>query len=248
MKITVLGCGSSNGVPEIACKCNVCTSNAPYNKRTCSAIVIEDKDTKILVDFGYDIKHQLVNNGIMNLDAAILTHDHADHVSGLDHLKIFNFLYKKPLKIYMDNYSMVNLSKRYNYLVEAKQIEFEQIDFYDKVTIKNLQLQFFKQHHGKKINSIGIRVNNFVYSSDVKDFPQKTWPFLQNINLWILDCIGFESTSSHCGLDKVIKWYKEFLPKKLYLTNMTHHIDYFEIQKHLPVNVKPCYDGMVLSI
>ena len=247
LKVTILGCGSSCGVPVIGCKCSVCKSDSPYNKRRSASILIESKAARILVDFGFDIKNQLIDAKVDFLDAAILTHDHADHVSGVDHLRIFKWLTGDALKIVTDAGSANKLRERYDYLISNEQLMIEEVGCYSPYKIKDTELQFFWQEHSD-IGSLGVRINDFVYSCDVSDFPEGSHKFLENIDCWVLDCCGFRSSFAHAGLDKVLEWNELFKPKRIYLTSMRDEIDYFEIQKYLPDNIKPCYDGMVLEL
>lgn len=165
MKVTILGCGSSCGVPVIGCKCSTCKSESPYNKRRRSSILIESKMTKILVDFGFDIKNQLVDAEVDFLDAAILTHDHADHVSGIDHLRIFKWLNSKVdgnvnsegLRIITDHGTANKILDKYEYLFKNDLLSIDKIDFYDRKRIKDIEMQFFFQEHSD-IGSLEVRV------------------------------------------------------------------------------------------
>lgn len=247
VKITVLGCGASLGVPVIGCECNVCSSTSVYNKRTRSSIYIDDDDSQILIDFGFDIKDQLIREKIKKIDAAILTHDHADHVSGIDNLRVFPFLQKKPLEIFSDAKTIARTQVRNSYLFTPEKLIARPVDFFTKCTINTIEVQFFKQDHGP-VDSLGIRIGNFVYSSDVADFPAESKTFLQNIKVWILDCMAYQSNDNHAGLDKVLQWNQEFKPEQILLTNMNHFVDYHEILKILPPNIQPLYDGYKLIV
>ena len=242
LKVTILGCGGSLGVPRIGCDCSVCCSDSIYNKRTRSAIFIESTRAKILVDFGYDIKNQLIKENVREIDAAILSHDHADHVSGIDDLRIFSFIQKEALSIYTENATATRIRQRYAYLFESRQLISKPLSFYDKFNIKDLEVQLFKQNHGS-IDSLGIKINNFVYSCDVADFPIESRNYLHNLDVWIVDCRDYSSNSRHAGLDKVLEWNEEFKPKKIYLTNLAHGLDYHELLNSLPRHIKPLYDG-----
>ena len=247
LEITVLGCGSSLGVPVIGCDCAVCKSRSSYNKRSRSAIYISGNNTKIIIDFGFDIKDQLIKANIKELDGAILTHDHADHVAGIDNLRVFSFLQNCPLAIYTDIDTANIIEDRYNYLFVKKALIMRPVDFFAKFKVNNLEIQFFRQNHGE-IDSLGVRVGDFVYSNDVVNFPVESEPYLYNIKIWILDCIDYISNDVHSGMDKVLQWNEKFKPEKIYLINMHHNIDYHTISKELPHNIEPLYDGYKLVI
>ena len=252
MEVIILGCGFSLGCPVLACNCNVCTSNEKYNKRMRSAIIIRDHLSIILVDFGPDIKTQLLINNISKLDAIICTHDHADHTSGIDELRIFGYNAQKPIPLYSTAETSLSLQRKHGYLFRQDQgvgpfLEKVEITTYDKIKINNIEIQLFDQIHGEN-TSLGMRINNFVYSNDITNFPENTLPFLKNIDCWVLDCVDYKNTSAHSGLEDVLAWRERFAPKQIYLTNLGHNLDYNKLLKELPKNVQPAYDGISVTI
>ena len=247
IQVTILGCGSSLGVPVIGCNCSVCKSTSPYNKRTRSSIFINNGDSNVLIDFGFDIKDQLIREGITRLDAAILTHDHADHVSGIDNLRVFPLIQEKPLDIFTDSNTGQIIENRYKYLFNHNKLIIKPVDFFAKLKIGSLTIQLFKQYHGP-INSLGLRIGDFIYSSDVNDFPEESKSFLYNSKVWILDCLDYKSNGAHAGLDKILLWNQQYQPKQIFLTNMRHTINYHKIVKELPDNIAPLYDGFKFTI
>jgi phosphoribosyl 1,2-cyclic phosphate phosphodiesterase len=248
VEVTILGCGASLGVPIIGCKCSTCMSNLAYNKRTRSSVLFTKNKKNILVDFGLDIRHQLIREKIDLLECAILTHDHADHVGGIDDLRVFSRLRGGPLPIYSDPETINAISKRYEYMLYENHIEMKKLDgFETQVTLADIDIQFFRQDH-RNIDSLGIRIGNFVYTNDVIDYPKESEIFIANAKYWMIDCMDYMSTTAHFGLEKVMFWYEKFKPEFVYLVNMSHTIDYFEVQKHLPNNIKPSYDGFKLQI
>ncbi len=246
-RLQILGCGSSWGVPVASCKCDVCLSDSPFNKRNRSSLLISDEATNILVDCGFDIRHQLLKYDICKIDAAILTHDHADHVSGLDELRVFKILHGIVPDLYSDTGTLNVIMERFAYLFDSKLFTPKAIDFYSKLKINDIELQFFKQDHGV-MDSLGFRIGDVVYSNDLIDYPQQSKQYLKNSRIWIMDCIDYKSTLTHCGLDRVMKWKQEFSPQKIYLTNLSHDLDYFELKSKLPSDIEPAYDGLVIEI
>ena len=195
-----------------------------------------------MVDFGFEIREQLIKAGITKLDAAILTHDHADHVQGIDNLRVFPFMKQKPLPIITDRATASAIENRYKYLFHEKCLKTQIIQYEDNITIGDLKLQLFRQHHGP-IDSLGIKIEDFVYSNDVSSFPAISEKFLYDLKYWVLDCRAYVSNNHHLGLEKVLELNEKYKPQQLLLTNLGHEIDYEEITKLLPKNIKPLYDG-----
>lgn len=248
VKVTVLGCGASLGVPIVGCDCKVCSSDSPYNKRTRSSLLLTNEGKNVLIDFGLDIRSQLLRENVKMLDSAILTHDHADHVCGIDDLRVFRRNRGSALPIYTDADTADILRKRYSYMLDEDHIEPRNLeDFECKQTLAGIDIQFFRQNH-RNIDSLGIRIGNFVYSNDVIKYYDESKPYLENAEILLIDCIDFQSTDAHFGLDDVLKIVETYKPKQTYLINMSHTIDYFEIQKQLPEHIKPAYDGLSFEV
>jgi len=248
VKVRVLGSGSSLGVPVVGCKCNTCQSDSPYNKRTRSSIMFSNNDQNILVDFGLDVRAQLLREKIDKLHYAILTHDHADHVGGIDDLRVYSRIMNGPLPIYTDERTADIISNRYRYMINENHIKPTKLDgFETKLNLADIELQFFRQNH-RDIDSLGIRIGDFVYSNDVIKYYPESEKYMENAKILLLDCLDYTSTDAHFGLDDVLKVVDKYKPEQVFLVNMNHNIDYFEIQKELPDNIKPAYDGMVLEI
>jgi phosphoribosyl 1,2-cyclic phosphate phosphodiesterase len=253
INITILGCGSSVGVPVIACNCMVCSSCEPKNKRSRSSILIETpSEENILVDFGADMREQFLRNKITKISAAILTHDHADHVNGIDDLKIFSFINKKPMVIYTHKITLDSISHRFPYMFESqdaedhwgkRRVEGAEV-FYGKITnICGIDIAFFRQNHGL-IDSLGMRIGNFAYCNDVVEFPEESEKFLENLEILVIDCLHYKRTKAHFGLDDILELNDKFKPQKIYLTNMSHAFDYHKIKSEIPENIEPAWDGM----
>jgi len=248
LEITILGCGASLGVPVLACKCRICMSTDPYNKRARPSILISKADKNILVDFGLDVRMQLMRENITSLDAAILTHDHADHVGGIDDLRVFGYDTDDALSIYSDPKTIDIISNRYNYMIKEKRIKMSKLDGYESIhNIAGVDIQFFEQDH-YSMKSLGLRIGDFVYTNDVIAYPVESEKFLMNAKTCVIDCMDYTSTLAHFGLDKVLLWNEKYRPEFVWLTNMSHTIDYFEIQKQLPSNMKPLYDGQKIIV
>lgn len=247
-EVVILGCGASLGVPVLTCKCKVCTSQSPYNKRSRPSILITNNHKNILVDFGMDVRMQLMRENITILDAAILTHDHADHVGGIDELRVFSYYTGVPVPLYSDAHTIDIISARYEYMLHEKRVEMHKLpDFETIQNIAGIDIQFFRQDH-YSMDSLGLRIGDFVYSNDVIEYPEESEKFMMNAKTWVIDCMDYTSTKAHSGLEQVLLWNEQYRPESVWLTNMSHTIDYFEILEHVPSNIKPAHDGMRIKV
>jgi phosphoribosyl 1,2-cyclic phosphate phosphodiesterase len=245
LEINVLGCGSSLGVPVLGCSCQVCISEEIFNKRSRSAILIKKNNITILVDAGPDIRNQLLRNKTSNIDAIIITHAHADHINGIDDLRVLSK--DKPLDLYTTEEAAIIIRQHFNYLINRNIICLHICNYYQIINIFGVDIYLLKQNHGK-IDSLGILVENFAYVNDIAYFPTETLSLLKQTKYWLVDCISYNSNNHHSGLDKVMNWANEFILDKAYLTNMSHHLDYYKLLKDLPDNIQPAYDGLKIII
>ena len=257
MKVTMLGCGSSSGVPEIGCGCAVCTSNDPKNKRSRVSLYIETNDLKILVDSSPDLHSQALRAGIHQVDVVLYTHDHADHVNGLDDLRAFNKLSGNSLPVYGDTHTLSSICNRFPYAFkEAPEkiwyrpaltqhvIENGPIVYLD---ISNIKVTAFHQIHGK-INTLGYRIGNFAYSTDCNDLPESAYEALAGTEVWVVDCLRYSVSYTHSTLERTLSWIDRVKPRLAVLTHMAHDFDYNVLLRELPAGVVPGYDGMVVEL
>jgi phosphoribosyl 1,2-cyclic phosphate phosphodiesterase len=256
MRVKILGCGYSIGVPVVACNCKVCTSSEEKNKRSRCSLMLEGEGKNLLVDFGPDIRHQMLREEVEKIDAAILTHAHADHMHGIDDLKVFAYNSGVPLDIYSDADTLGELEHRFSYMFQNWQINnkqapprlvTKQIPLENKADIEGFELEFFTLDHGF-INSLGFRLKDFAYVNDVKRIPEAAEKYLYNLDTMILDCVDYQDTRAHSGLATALGWIEKFAPQKVYLTNMGHNLDYYHLKSQLPAGVEPAFDGMKIDI
>lgn len=257
MQVTVLGCGSSNGTPQIGCKCSVCLSDNPKNKRFRPSIFIEFEDKlKVLVDATPDLRSQALKYNINHVDALIITHDHADHVAGLDDIRYFAFKHSsKKIPIYLTDYTLQSLKKKFGYLFEKHSKIYDPIfithviDCYDRVDILDrgiAMFKFFKQIHGE-IDSLGMRIGDFAYSTDFKHLEPKGYEILDGISNWIVDCQKYHWSPSHLNYELALKIIDRVKPQQAYLTHLAHDFCYDELSQILPKEIRPAFDGLKIT-
>lgn len=256
MKVRILGCGSSGGVPLIGCKCAVCTSANPRNKRTRVSIVVEHDGTRVLVDASPDLRQQFLAADLSTVDAVILTHGHADHVHGLDELRSVNHYRNAPLDLWAAPDCLAEVRQRFGYAFEPptangiwyipslvpRPIE-------GPFQIGALRIEPFLQDHGMGRDPVlGLRFGPFAYSTDVKEMPEPAFATLAGIDTWIVDCLSERPNPAHSHLEQTLGWVKRVGPRRAILTHMNHTLEYDSLAGRLPAGVEPGYDGLVVEV
>ncbi len=258
MKITILGCGHSLGVPVIGCDCAVCISKNPKNKRLRVSVLIEINGLNIVVDTSPDFRQQMLLTNIKKIDAVLYTHDHADHTHGLDDLRGFNALQKDVIPIYSNAEIIESLQKRFSYAFLPKPSE--NVIFRPSVAanilpdvpnhtfmIGNTKIIAFEQQHGKS-STLGYRIGDFAYSTDVNMLSEAAFEALSGVKCWVVDCLRYTPSYSHSHLSQTLQWKSHVNPQQTILTHMAHEFDYDTLSSELPTGVFAAYDGMVIEI
>lgn len=252
MKITILGSGASSGSPLMGEE----MPDNPKNIRTRASIFIEGKETNILVDTSPDLRAQALAARIKKIDAVIYTHTHADHIHGIDDIKSFAYRKKAPIPAYGDKQSMDDLTTRFAYCFAEVPTESGWVRPYMRPNIIEPGREFeigefkitpFTQLHTKNMDSLGFRINDFVYSTDVKSFPAGSEEYLKDIKLWVVDCLKADASKTHSDINQTLTWIKRYKPQHSVLTHLSYELDYEVLKRNLPPHIEPAYDGMVLE-
>ena len=251
VKFTILGCGSSLGVPRIDGYFGKCNPKIKENYRSRCSALLSINDLNILIDTSPDIKSQLIKNKVKNINKVFYTHMHADQTHGINELRFFFLKNKKKIDIFADIETRKYLKNNFNYCFNKtfdypatlKLNRLKKIHNFYKNN-KKIFIESFTVKHGK-INSILYKINDTcAYSSDVNLIYSKDLKKLKNLKYLIIDCLRYSYHPSHYNLDDIIELTQIINPKKTILTNMNNEIDYLEIKKKLPKNIVPAYDGM----
>ncbi|MBC6438214.1 MAG: MBL fold metallo-hydrolase [Rhodobacteraceae bacterium] len=258
LRFTILGCGSSGGVPRLGDIWGNCDPTEPRNRRRRCSLLIQQigqgGETAVLIDSSPDLRAQLLDAGIGRLDAAMYTHAHADHVHGLDDLRMIVFNRCQRLPVYADDATQNDLLSRFGYaFVQPPGSTYPPIlDLYGisaEVTIDGaggpILLTPFKVDHGM-IDALGFRVRDFAYLPDVSDIPAATWPLLEGLDCWVIDALRRTPHPSHAHLDRTLGWIARAAPRRAVLTNMHIDLDYRTVDEETPEHITPAYDGMVI--
>ena len=249
-KFTILGCGSSLGAPWITNYWGNCNKLNKKNLRTRCGAHFQFKNISILIDTSPDIKTQLKNNKIHNINAVIYTHEHADQTFGIFELRPFFWKNKKKIDIYGSKKTINELKKKYDFCFKPKQgylpIAKDHIvknSFFVKKNKNKIEINSFEVQHGL-IKSTAYIVNKIAYLSDCSYIPNKSKNLLQNLDCLIIDCLRIKFHPGHFNLDAAISLSKELNPEKTILTNLHVDLDYEKLKKKLPSNIIPAFDGM----
>jgi len=255
MRITVLGSGSSTGTPTLGPGgWGNCNPANPRNRRRRPSIIVEADGTRLLVDTSPDLREQLLDADIWDVDAILYTHAHADHVNGIDDIRSINFHKNGSIDAYGSRQTLDQLQERFGYV-------FRQYDatphFYrPSLTPHEIDGPFrigaidvvpFHQEHGR-IPSLGFRFNKFAYSTDVKDLSEESFAAISGIEVWIVDSLSETPHPAHSHLEQTLDWTTRVAPKRAVLNHLSHRMDYDSLASKLPAGVEPAYDGMVIEV
>ena len=256
-KFTLLGTGSSGGVPRVGGDWGACDPSEPKNRRTrCSALVetwtTPDARTTILIDTSPDMREQLLSAEVTRIDAVLFTHDHADQTHGIDDIRALAIRNRAQVAAFMDEATSQTLLPKFRYVFEGDKgyppIYRLQpyVSAYDPVSVDGpggvIETLPLEQEHGK-INSLGFRFGNLAYCNDVNGLPKRTLEHLQGLDVLVLDALRYTPHPSHANLDQALEWISELKPRRAVLTNLHVDLDYQTLDDTLPKGVEPGFDG-----
>ena len=252
MKITFLGTGTSQGVPVIGCKCDVCTSYNKKDKRLRSSVLIENLGKKILIDSGPDLRQQSLKNNITKIDFVLYTHAHRDHVSGIDELRSFNFIQKKKIRGYGNSELVNQLKKDYSYIFENQKypglpkIDLKIIE--KKFNYLGIDINPIEVYHNK-LRILGYRINDFTYITDAKTISDKELKKIDGSKVLVINCLQINRHISHLNLEEALRIVEKVNIEKVFFTHISHNLGLHEkINEKLPTNIELAYDNLCLKL
>jgi len=261
---TILGCGSSGGVPRIGGNWGVCDPNNPKNRRRRCALLLTattpglEGVTNVIIDTGCDLREQLLDAGVSSVAAVLYTHSHADHTHGIDDLRVLALNSQKRVDVYYSKETGARMMQSFDYcfatppgspyppILNAHIISAGQ-DFEIDGPGGIIPIHVFEQEHGD-IVSFGFRVNNFAYSCDLSGIPKHALAAVSNLDVWILDALRPKPHPSHLSLSEALNWVERMTPSQAVLTNLHIDLDYDQTDQQTPSGVSPAYDGMVIDV
>lgn len=254
LKITFLGTGTSQGIPIIGCDCKVCQSDNPCDKRLRVSILVDYKNTKLVVDVGPDFRQQMLRANVKNLDAILITHEHNDHVIGLDDVRPFNFMNMTDMPVYAVERVQKELKQRFDYVFKEHQypgapmVKLMDIPLNEPFNIGDLEIIPINVMHGE-LPILGFRFGDFTYLTDVKTISEKEMEKVRDSKVLVLSALHQDKHHSHLTLKEALELIEKLKPKKAYLTHVSHKMGlHAEVSKILPSNVEFAYDGLELNL
>ena len=253
MIVTFLGTGTSQGVPVIACGCEVCTSADPRDKRLRSSILIEADDKTVVIDSGPDFRYQMLRAHVQRLDAVVYTHEHKDHVAGMDDIRAFNFKQQESMNIYADARVQAALMREFPYVfAEFKYPGIPQINIHpiglDPFDIGSIHFIPIEVLH-YKLPVLGFRINDFTYITDAKTVSDEEKEKIKGSKILVINALQKQNHISHFTLDEAIGFAREIGAETTYFTHISHRLGkHADIEAELPAGIKLAYDGLQIEI
>lgn len=244
-----MGTGTSQGVPVIACDCNVCHSTDQHDKRLRTSLLLETADTTLLFDAGPDFRQQMLRENVMKLDSILLTHEHKDHISGMDDVRAFNYKSQDAIDIYSEERVQKAVQKEYSYVfsdfkypgIPKMRLNLIKEPFFQIREIKLIPIRVF--HY--RLPVYGFRVGNFAYITDANYIPEESKEKLYGVKYLVINALRKEKHISHFNLREAMDFIREISPKKAFITHISHQMGYHhEVSKELPSEIMLAYDGL----
>ena len=253
MKITFLGTGTSQGIPVISCGCEICSSKDFRDNRLRTSVLLETGDKTIVIDSGPDFRYQMLRAGVKDLDAIVFTHEHKDHIAGLDDIRPFNYLLKKDIHIYADARVQTALKREFSYIFTDLQYPgLPQIDIHDlngePFTIgETLLIPIEIMHY--KLPILGYRINDFTYITDAKTVSAASIEKIKGTKVLVVNALQRATHISHFNLEQAIAFAKQINAETTYFTHISHNLGlHAEVEQELPPNMKLAYDGLTIEV
>lgn len=259
LSMTFLGTGTSTGLPMLGCQCHVCTSANPLNTRLRTSFLLQFEGNNIVYDTGPDIRAQMLRENILQLDAVIISHAHADHLNGIDDIRPYTFT--RPIDLYTSQECAAVIKHRFSYIIKQDadhigtrpQVNLNELDISMPVNIKGLECRFFKLPHGNGF-SLGMTTHGVAIISDCHEIPEEVVSSLRDLNLnnLIIDCVREEPHRTHLNVEKCFSYIQAIGAKSNYLTHIGHELEHDYLQQlcddQFPAgNVKVAYDGLKID-
>ena len=252
MRLTFLGTGTSTGVPTLACRCPVCTSSDPRDKRTRPSVLLEFDGRAVVIDTAPDFRQQALREGMERLDAVLFTHTHADHVLGLDDVRVFYFRQREPIPIYASSRSMDDIRRIFTYIFDQTypyggiaKLDPHIID--GPFDLWGERLVPLPVLHGN-LPVLGFRFGKTAYVTDFSAIPDSTIPLIEGLDVLVLDALRHKPHPTHSSLEQSLDWVERLKPRRAFFTHIAHELGHEATNAALPPHVRLAYDGLKLDL
>lgn len=253
-KLILLGTGTSVGVPAIGCGCEVCQSSHPRNKRTRASILLGLPEGNLLVDTSPDLRHQLLREEVGLVHSVLYTHEHADHVFGLDDLRLMQFYIDGPVPLYCEPIVEQRIRQSFDYAFATQaspslvpQLEFHRIGL-EPFELLGARVVPMRLHHGQAFDVLGFRFGNIAYCTDTNHIPPESEALLEGLDVLILDALRLTPSKTHFTLDQAVEVATRIGAGQTYFTHVAHELEYEATNAQLPDGMQLAYDGLRLPL
>ena len=253
MKVTFLGTGTSQGVPVIGCRCSVCSSDSEKDKRLRSSVLVEVEGITLVIDTGPDFRQQMLRAGVEKLNAVLFTHEHRDHIAGLDDIRAYNFILKQPMDVYAEERVFRALNYEFPYIFAEKkypgvpQVNVNMITN-DTFHVNGIPIIPIRVMH-YRLPVLGFRIGYFAYITDANYISEEETDKLIGVKYLVINALRKEKHVSHYSLDQAIQFICQLSPKRAYITHISHQMGFHEyVQNSLLPNVILAYDGLTFDL
>lgn len=247
--LTILGSGTSGGVPRAPQDWGRADPTDPRNRRSRASVWIKSETTSLIVDTSPDLRAQCLAADIGHVDAVFYTHDHADHCHGIDDLRGYAIVQNTRIPVYGDKKSLETITRRFDYIFEEQRLYPALCTAHaietDPVTVGDITMQPFIQGHGPGI-SLGYRFGDMAYSTDVNHLDEQAFRALEGVRTWVVDALRYEPHPTHAHLDMTLEWIERVQPERAILTHLDRPMDHKTLEASLPAGIEVAYDGMVI--
>ena len=256
-KMILLGTGTSVGVPALGCGCPVCTGGNPRNQRSRCSAILGLEQGNLLIDTSPDLRTQLLREGIGIVHSVLYTHEHADHIFGLDDLRLFQFYLGHPVPVYCEDVVERRLRKSFDYAFSDESethrgatpsLEFNRIAPYRDFAVLEQSIQPLLLNHGPRFDVLGFRFGDVAYCTDAKTIPEESLQSLTGLRVLVLGALRQDPHATHMSIDEAVQYIELLKPEMAYLTHCSCRVDYDETNRLLPDNVRVAYDGLQIDL
>ncbi len=251
-ELVLLGTGTSHGVPVIGCQCPVCQSGDPRNNRTRTGVAIQSPRGTVLIDTSPELRIQLLREKISLVHAVLYTHSHADHIFGMDDLRLFGYHLGHAVPLYCEEPVEEHLRRAFPYAFQpphpelhhgaVPQLEFHRIGE-ERFDVLGIPVRALRLLHGR-LPVLGFRIGNVAFCTDVSEIPEQTWEHLEGLDTLIIDALREKAHATHFGIAEALDVVRKVRPRQTFFTHVSHHLDYEETNRKLPDGVQLSYDGL----